>query len=77
MGLVQTQKEWVQSQIFEWTGKIDMLGARAATGSRSFMPDEKFDILQNGCQKNGIDNNNFVPRKVVDLNDAINFSWVN
>ena len=54
-----------------------MLGPRAATVSRSFMPDEKFDILQNGCQKNGIDNNNFVPRKVVDLNDAINFSWVN
>jgi len=73
MGLVQTQKEWVQSQIFKWTGRIDMLGAHTATGRRSFMLDQKFDIFQNGCQKNGMDYNDFVPRKVIDLNDAINF----
>ena len=73
--LVQTQKEWVQSQIFEWTGRTDMLDACDPSGRRSFMPDQKFDIAQNGCQKKRINDKEFIPCKVVDLENAINFSW--
>ena len=75
--LVQTQKEWVQSQIFEWTGRTDMLDACSPSGKRSFMPDQKFDVEQNGCQKKIINDDEFVPCKVIDLNNAINFPWMN
>ena len=75
--LVQTQKEWVQSQIFEWTGRTDMLDACSPSGKRSFMPDQKFDVEQNGCQKKIINDDEFVPCKVIDLNKAINFPWMN
>jgi len=74
--LVQTQKEWVQSQIFEWTGRTDMLDACDPSGRRSFMPDQKFDIAQNGCQKKRIKDDEFVPCKIVDLDNAINFPWM-
>ena len=74
--LVQTQKEWVQSQIFEWTGRKDMLDACDPSGRRSFMPDQKFDIVQNGCQKKRIREDEFVPCTVVDLDNAINFPWM-
>ena len=39
------------------------------------MPDQKFDIAQNGCQKKRINDKEFIPCKVVDLENAINFSW--
>ena len=47
--LVQTQKEWIQSEIFKWTDRTDMLDTCAEAGRRSFMASEKFDISQNGC----------------------------
>ena len=75
--LVQTQKEWIQSQIFKWTGRTDMLDACDPSGRRSFMPDQKFNVGQNDCQKKRINDNEFVPCKVIDLNNAINFPWVN
>ena len=75
--LVQTQKDWVQSQIFEWTGRTDMLNACDPSGRKSFMPYQKFDIVQNDCQKKRINDNDFVQCKVIDLNEAINFPWMN
>jgi len=49
--LVQTQKKWIQSEIFRWTGRKVMRDACAATGKRSFMPGRKFDTPQNNCKK--------------------------
>jgi len=75
--LVQTQKEWIQSQIFEWTGRTDMLDACDLSGRRSFMLDQKIDVVQNNCQKKRSNDNEFVLCKVIDLNNAINFLWIN
>ena len=47
--LLQTQKKWIQSEIFKWTGRTEMIDACSETGRRSFMPDQKFDVLQNEC----------------------------
>ena len=74
--LVQTQKQWVQSHIYEWTGRIDMLDACHPSGRRSFMPDQKFDIAQNDCQKKQISDEEFYPCEIVNLDDAINFPWI-
>jgi len=41
------------------------------------MPYQKFDIVQNDCQKKRINDNDFVQCKVIDLNEAINFPWMN
>jgi len=75
--LVQTQKEWVQSEIFKWTGRTDMLDACDPSGRRSFMPNQKFDIAQNGCQKKRISDDEFIPCREIDLKKAINFPWMN
>ena len=74
--LVQTQKQWVQSHIYNWTGRTDMLDACDPSGRRSFMPDQKFDIAQNDCQKKRINDEEFYPCEIVDLDDAINFPWM-
>tara|TARA_B100000767_G_scaffold213206_1_gene200504 strand:- start:66 stop:269 length:204 start_codon:yes stop_codon:yes gene_type:complete len=47
--LLQTQKRWIQSEIFKWTGRNDMIDARSKTGHRSFVPGQKFDVPQNEC----------------------------
>ena len=47
--LLQTQKEWIQSEIFRWTGRTDMIDSCSESGRRSFMPDQKFDVPQNDC----------------------------
>ena len=47
--LLQTQKKWIQSEIFRWTGRTDMIDSCSESGRRSFMPDQKFDIPQNDC----------------------------
>ena len=74
--LVQTQKEWIQSEIFKWTGRTDMLDSCADTGRRSFMAGEKFDILQNGCSKKKIkENDGFVPCDLVNLEKAVGFPF--
>ena len=75
--LVQTQKQWVQSHIYEWTGRTDMLDACDPTGRRSFMPDQKFEILQNGCQKKRISDEEFYPCEVINLENAIKLPWMN
>ena len=54
-----------------------MLDACDPSGRRSFMPDQKFDIVQNDCQKKRINDTDFVQCKVIDLNEAINFPWMN
>ena len=69
--LVQTQKEWIQSEIYKWTGRTDMLDACAKNGRRSFMTGNKFDISQNGCIKKLIKDNEFFPCDIVDLEKAI------
>ena len=74
--LVQTQKEWVQSEIFKWTGRTDMLDACSKTGRRSFMAGEKFNILQNGCiKKLAKENDGFISCNLVSLEDAISFPF--
>ena len=47
--LLQTQKKWIQSEIYRWTGRYDMIDACSKTGRRSFMLGEKFDVPQNDC----------------------------
>ena len=49
--LIQTQKEWIQSEIYRWTGRTEMLDSCSPTGTRSFMPGNEFDVPQNGCNK--------------------------
>ena len=74
--LVQTQKEWVQSEIFKWTGRTDMLDACSKTGRRSFMAGEKFNILQNGCiKKLAKENDGVISCNLVNLEDAISFPF--
>jgi len=74
--LIQTQKEWVQSEIFKWTGRTDMLDSCAETGRRSFMAGEKFDILQNRCNQKLIkENDDFVPCDLVNLEKAISLPF--
>ena len=74
--LVQTQKEWIQSEIFKWTVITDMLNSCADIGRRSFMAGAKFDILQNGCIKKLIkENEGFIPYNLVNLKKAIGFPF--
>ena len=47
--LLQTQKKWIQSEIFRWTGRTEMIDSCSETGLRSFMPDQEFDMFQNDC----------------------------
>ena len=49
--LLQTQKEWIQSEIYRWTGRTEMLDSCSPTGTRSFMPGNEFDVPQNGCNR--------------------------
>ena len=49
--LLQTQKRWIQSEIYKWTGRTDMIDSCSKSGRRSFMPDQKFDIPQSKCVK--------------------------
>jgi hypothetical protein len=49
--LLQTQKEWIQSEIFKWTGRDSMIDACSTTGYRFFMSGQKFDVPQNACNK--------------------------
>jgi hypothetical protein len=44
----------VQSEIFKWTGRTDILDGCDPSGTRSFVPNQKFDIVQNVCQKRRI-----------------------
>ena len=49
--LLQTQKEWIQSEIYRWTGRTEMLDSCSSNGTRSFMQVSEFDIPQSSCDK--------------------------
>lgn len=45
--LLKTQKKWIQSEIYKWTRRNDMIDVCSKNGRRSFMPDQQFDVPQN------------------------------
>jgi hypothetical protein len=49
--LLQTQKEWIQSEIYRWTGRTEMLDSCSPNGTRSFMQGSEFDVPQSSCDK--------------------------
>ena len=71
--LLQTQKEWIQSEIYRWTGRTEMLDSCSLRGTRSFMSGSDFDIAQNDCKKKRYDNHpaNFPSCKTIDQKGAI------
>ena len=75
--LVQTQKEWVQSEIYRWTGRTEMIDSCSKSGKRSFMPNSKFDIPQNNCIKKILDDHpgNFQTCKIITQNNAVSMPW--
>ena len=75
--LVQTQKEWIQSEIYRWTGRAEMLDSCSATGTRSFMNGSNFDVPQNDCSKKRYDDHpgNFPTCNLLPQNNAVEFPW--
>ena len=75
--LVQTQKEWIQSEIYRWTGRTEMLDSCSKSGKRSFMPNSKFDIPQNNCIKKILDDHpgNFQTCNIITQNNAVSMPW--
>ena len=73
--LLQTQKEWIQSEIYRWTGRTEMLDSCSPTGTRSFMPGSDFDIPQSNCEKKRYDKHpaEFPSCKITDQEVAIKF----
>ena len=73
--LLQTQKEWIQSEIYRWTGRTEMLDSCSPTGTRSFMPGSDFDIPQTNCKKKRYDKHpaEFPSCKIIDQKGAIKF----
>ena len=73
--LLQTQKEWIQSEIYRWTGRTEMLDSCSPTGTRSFMPGSDFDIPQSNCKKKRYDKHpaEFPSCKIIDQKGAIKF----
>ena len=53
--LVQTQKRWVQAEVTRWTGRTDLRDACALSGRRSFAATAPFDVPQNGCRAEKIE----------------------
>ena len=49
--LLQTQKKWIQSEIYRWTNRKDMLDACSLSGRKSFLSGEDFEIEQLDCGK--------------------------
>ena len=76
--LVQTQKKWIQQEIYNWTGRTDMLDACSETGRRSFMDGNKFEIKQNDCISKICKEDcyeNPIPCDQIDLDESIKFPW--
>ena len=69
--LLQTQKEWIQSEIYRWTNRKDMLDACSLTGRRSFMTGRKFEIEQHNCGKVIMNYNRPVSCKLIDQTEAL------
>ena len=49
--LLQTQKKWIQSEIYRWTNRKDMLDACSPSGRKSFMAGQSFEIKQRMTKK--------------------------
>ena len=76
--LVQTQKQWIQQEIYNWTGRTNMLDACSETGRRSFMDGNKFEIKQNGCISKICKEDcyeNPIPCDQINLEESIKFPW--
>ena len=75
--LVQTQKEWIQSEIYRWTGRTEMLDSCSASGKRSFMTGSIFDVPQNDCSKKIYDKHpaEFPTCNLIPQNNAVAFPW--
>ena len=69
--LLQTQKEWIQSEIYRWTNRKDMLDACSPFGRRSFMTGTKFEIEQHNCGKVIMNYNRPVSCKLIDQTEAL------
>jgi len=69
--LLQTQKEWIQSEIYRWTNRKDMLDACSPSGRRSFMKGTKFEIEQHNCGKVIMNYNRPVSCKLIDQTEAL------
>ena len=69
--LLQTQKEWIQSEIYRWTNRKDMLDACSLTGRKSFMTGKKFEIEQHNCGKVIMNYNRPVSCKLIDQTEAL------
>ena len=69
--LLQTQKEWIQSEIYRWTDRKDMLDACSSTGRRSFMAGEKFEIEQLNCGEVILNYTQPVSCKLIDQTKAL------
>ena len=72
--LIQTQKEWIQSEIYRWTGRTEMIDNCSINGKRSFMPSSKFDIAQSDCLKETFEDHpgNFPTCSIIPQNNAVN-----
>ena len=69
--LLQTQKEWIQSEIYCWTNIKDLLDACSPSGRRSFMTGTKFEIEQHNCGKVIMNYNRPVSCKLIDQTEAL------
>ena len=71
--LLQTQKQWIQSEIHRWTGRKDMQDACSQNGRKSFMIGEKFEIKQLGCGKTIFEPDEPVSCKLINQSNVIDF----
>ena len=75
--LIQTQKKWIQSEIYRWTGRTEMLDSCSSSGKRSFMPNSDFDVPQNSCVKETFEDHpaNFPTCNLLPQNNAVAMPW--
>ena len=75
--LLQTQKKWIQSEIYRWTGRNEMLDSCSSSGTRSFMTGSNFDVPQNDCSKKEYDNHpgDFPSCNLISQKNAVTVPW--
>jgi hypothetical protein len=75
--LIQTQKKWIQSEIYRWTGRTEMIDSCSSNGKRSFMPSSDFDAPQNDCVKETFQDHpaNFPTCRLTPQNNAVAMPW--
>tara|TARA_Y100000741_G_scaffold358736_1_gene338336 strand:+ start:13 stop:1017 length:1005 start_codon:yes stop_codon:yes gene_type:complete len=69
--LLQTQKEWIQNEIYRWTNRKDMLDACSPSGRKSFMAGQSFEVKQKDCGKTFFDDVRPVFCKLLDQSKAL------